>query len=450
MLPYAPVHHLLFGAGGPDVIVLTSANRASEPIAVDDAEALARLEGIADAFLVGERPIARRVDDSVVRPGAAGPLVLRRGRGYAPALVGRFPGAQSILAVGADLKNTITLVVDGAAMMSQHIGDLDHLSAFEGFRATIRDLAEMYDVSWETLVVAHDLHPHYASTQCAVELPVRSRVAVQHHRAHVASVLAERDALDTTVVGVAFDGTGYGDDGTMWGGEFFVGSVTGGLSRVASLRPYALPGGDACARYPVQAAAGLLLDAEGLPDLTKAPFSFPNRYHDARQLARSGLRTFTSTSAGRLFDAAAALLGFTQEVEYEGQAAVWLEQLAWRAPGCDPLPFEISGSDLDFRPALHAIVSHRLDGHDGCSLARAFHETIAAGIAAMTSRLCGAHGVDTIVLSGGTFQNALLVDRLRTNVLPPLHVWTNREVPPNDGGISLGQAAVAAVAQQQA
>ncbi len=446
MLPYAPVHHLLFAAGAPDALVMTSGNRASEPIAVADAEALDRLNGIADAFLVGERPIARRVDDSVVRASAAGPVVLRRGRGYAPAVVARLPGDRAILAVGADLKNTITLVIDGAAMMGQHIGDLDHLSAREAFRGTIRDFIAMYDIEWETVLVAHDLHPEYASTQWALELPTKARIAVQHHRAHVASVLAERDALEKRAVGVAFDGTGYGDDGTAWGGEFFVGSVAEGLARVASLRPFALPGGDACARYPVQAAAGILGESDDLPDLMAAPFWFPARYGHARRLARAGFRTFPSTSAGRLFDSAAALLGFTTEVEYEGQAAVWLEQLAWGSPTCAPLPFHISDDGLDFRPALHAMARRRRECGDEPSLARAFHDAIASGIVRMSVALCEAHAVDTVVLSGGTFQNALLIDLVRTGLPKSLHMWTNRKVPPSDGGISLGQAAIAAVA----
>jgi len=448
MLPYAPVHHLLFAAGAPDVLVMTSANRASEPIAFEDADALARLDGIADAYLVGERPIARRVDDSVVRADAAGLTMLRRGRGYAPASVARLRASRPILAIGADLKNTITLVVDGDAVTSQHIGDLEHFAAFDAFRSTIQDLTTMYEVNWDDVVVVHDAHPHYASTMHAIELPGSAHLAVQHHRAHVASVLAERGALDTRVVGVAFDGTGYGDDETIWGGEFFVGSVVEGLSRVASLRPFALPGGDAAARYPVQAAAGLLVEAEDLPDLTAPPFSLTKRYSQARQLARSGLRTFTSTSAGRLFDSAAALLGFTHEIEYEGQAAAWLEQLAWLAAPCDPLPFELTDVHLDFGPALCAIIQGRLEGHDEPALARAFHEAIAVAVSRMTCRLCDAHRVDTVVLSGGTFQNALLVDRLRARFPRSMHVWTNLQVPPNDGGISLGQAAFGAVAQQ--
>ena len=448
MLPYSPVHHLLFANGAPDALVMTSANFASEPIAFEDADALRRLDGIAEAFLVGDRPIARRVDDSVVRPSADGPVILRRGRGYAPGVVAQLRGSEPILAVGADLKNTITLVIDGAAVMSQHIGDLEHLSALEAFRATIDDFIAMYAVNAEEIILAHDLHPHYASTLSAMEMTAKLRVPVQHHRAHVASVLAERGALDTRVLGIAFDGTGYGDDGTTWGGEFFIGSVVEGFSRVASLRPFAQPGGDACARHPVQAAAGLLLDAVDIPDLTAAPFNFPSRYGHAQKLARSGLRTFTSTSAGRLFDAAAALLGFVQQVEYEGQAAVWLEQLAWRSSARDPLPFETSDAHLDLRPALDAMIRRRSAGCDAPALARAFHEAIAAGIAEMACRLCESQEVDTIVLSGGTFQNGLLVERLRGRVARSLRLWTNRAVPPNDGGISLGQAALAAVAQR--
>lgn len=445
MLPYAPVHHLLFEAGAPDVLVMTSANRSSEPIAFDDADARERLAGIADAFLAGEREIARRIDDSVARAGPDGPTLLRRGRGYAPAIVARLPSLQPILAVGADLKNTVTLVVRGQALVSQHIGDLEHLSAREAFHGTITDLLSMYAIEPGQLSVAHDLHPHYASTLHALDLAAAGTLAVQHHRAHVASVLAEREALDVRVIGVAFDGTGYGDDGTIWGGEFFAGSVAGGLERVGSLRPFGLPGGDAAARYPIQAAAGLLKDVERLPDLAAPPFSFPGRYDQARRLAEAGLRTFDTTSAGRLFDAAAAILGFTGAIDFEGQAAVWLESLARRAAPCRPLPFQIADSQIDLRPAIRMMAERRLAGEAEAVLARAFHETVAEAIARMAQGLCDAHGVDTIALSGGTFQNMLLVDRVRAGLSPALRVWTNARVPTNDGGISLGQAAWAAV-----
>ncbi len=208
---------------------MTSANRSSEPIAFDDADALERLSGIADAFLIGERPIARRVDDSIARAGAFGPVVLRRSRGYAPSAVAVFPSKRPILALGADLKNTVTLVVDGQAFVSQHIGDLEHFESFQAFQQTIEDLVSMYEIRWDQLLVVHDCHPQYASTTHASALASSETRSVQHHRAHIASVLAERGEWNKRVVGVCFDGTGYGDDGTIWGGEFFAGSISGGL-----------------------------------------------------------------------------------------------------------------------------------------------------------------------------------------------------------------------------
>ncbi len=360
MLPYTPLQHLLFAAGAPDVLVMTSANRSSEPIAYEDEDALQRLSGIADAFLIGERPIARRVDDSVVRVGAFGPTILRRARGYAPGAVAMLPAKRPLLALGADLKNTITLVVDGQAFVSQHIGDLDHYQAFRAYEETVKDLTSMYDVRWEDLVVVHDCHPQYASTLHALGLPSFRKCAVQHHRAHVASVLAERGAWDETVIGVSFDGTGYGDDGTIWGGEVFMGSVRRGFERVAHLRPASLPGGDAAARYPVQAAAGFLAQLDEAYDFTAAPFGFGPRFQASLKLVRSGIRTFPTTSMGRLFDAAASLLGFVRETTYEGQAAIWLEQLARGVSTSDGYPFPVADHELDFRPLLDAVIQDRI------------------------------------------------------------------------------------------
>ena len=250
MLPYTPLHHLLFAAGAPCALVMTSANRSSEPISYEDQQALESLSEIADAFLIGERPIARRVDDSVVRVGTFGPAVLRRARGYAPGAVATLPVLHPILAVGADLKNTVTLVVRGQAFVSQHIGDLSHYDAFRAFRETIQDLVAMYEVSWNDIVVVHDCHPQYASTAHALELPARQTRSIQHHRAHVASVLAERSEWKKRVASVSFDGTGYGDDGSIWGGEIFVGSVAEGFERVAHLRPRNAPGWRRCGSAP--------------------------------------------------------------------------------------------------------------------------------------------------------------------------------------------------------
>jgi hydrogenase maturation protein HypF len=448
MLPYTPLQHLLFAAGAPEALVMTSANRSSEPIAYDDADALERLSGIADAFLIGERPIARRVDDSIARAGIFGPMVLRRSRGYAPGAVGRLPMKRPILALGADLKNTVTLVVDGQAFVSQHIGDLSHYQAFQAFAETVKDLISMYDIRTDDLLLVHDAHPQYLSTGHASVLPVQERHAIQHHRAHLASVLAEREEWTKKVVGVSFDGTGFGDDDTIWGGEIFLGSLESGFERVAHLRPAALPGGDAAAQYPVQAASGFLAQLNHLPDMTMPPFSFGTRYRDATQLIERGIRTFSTTSAGRLFDTAAALLGFVRESTFEGQAAIWLEQLARGASNLDAYPFPLDGPALDFRPLLEAIIWDRVRNRPAAEVARAFQHGIAAAVARVVTQLCESHAIDTVVLAGGVFQNELLLEDLQSLLIPHrLDIWTNHAVPPNDGGISLGQAALAAFGQ---
>jgi len=437
VLPYTPVHHLLFAAGAPDVLVMTSANRSSEPIAYEDDEARRSAAGIADAFLIGERPIARRVDDSVARAGAFGPVILRRSRGYAPSAVAVIPSSRPILATGADLKNTITLVVGGQAFVSQHIGDLDDHRSFEAFRQTIQDLTSMYEVDWDDLIVARDAHPQYHSSVHAGELPGSRCHGVQHHRAHIASVIAERGAWRKRVLGVSFDGTGFGDDGIIWGGEIFAGSVCDGFERVAHLRPAALPGGDAAARYPVQAAAGFLAQVDHLPEL-----GFPERFAKSIEMIRKNVRTFQTTSVGRLFDAAAAILGFHRETTFEGQAAMWVEHLARRAPSAAPYPFP----DLDYRPLLHALALDRARGHDIGECAGAFQNAVARGV----FEQCEMHTLDTVVLSGGVFQNELLLERLKSLFDGSgIEVWTNHAVPPNDGGISLGQAALTAFGQTE-
>jgi hydrogenase maturation protein HypF len=448
MLPYTPLHHLLFAAGAPEVLVMTSANRSSEPIAYEDDEALDRLSGLADAFLIGERPIARRVDDSVARDGVFGPVILRRARGYAPGAVARLPSMRPILAVGADLKNTITLVVDGQAFLSQHIGDLGHYQSLRAFKETIQDLISMYEVRPEELLVAYDSHPQYASSSHALALGISQRLAVQHHRSHIASVLAERGEWEKRIVGVSFDGTGYGDDGSIWGGEIFLGSIKDGFDRVGHLRSASLPGGDAAAQYPVQAAAGFLAQVEDLPDLTAPPFTFPQRYRQAVDLVEKNVRTFPTTSIGRLFDSAAALLGFTREVTFEGQAAMWLEQLACSAKATEAYPFPYSGHELDFRPLLQAVVCDRLRGRSVAEIARAFQRGLAQGLHDAVVSICDVHRLDVVVLSGGVFQNELLLKDLKSLFeAGSREVWTNHAVPPNDGGISLGQAALAAFAR---
>jgi hydrogenase maturation protein HypF len=444
MLPYAPLHYLLFAAGAPDLLVLTSANRSSEPIAYEDADAVARLDGIADAFLMGERPIARRVEDSVARVGPLGPVILRRSRGYAPGAVASLPSRRPTLALGADLKNTVTLVVEGQAFASQHIGDLDHYDAFRAFRETVQDLLAMYDIRPAELVVVRDAHPQYRSTSYAATLDAAEVRAVQHHRAHIASVLAERGALDLRVLGISFDGTGYGDDGSIWGGELFVGSVTSGFERIAHLRPAALVGGDGAAGFPAQAAAGFVDQLEDLPDLTLPPFELPPRFADALRLARQPTRVFPTTSVGRLFDAAAALVGFTGAITFEAQAAIWLEQLARQARDTMPYPFPFDGRELDFRPLLGAVVRDRGRGRDPAQIARAFHSGVAHGLAAALGHLARTQEWEAVVVSGGVFQNQLLLGELAGLLAAKsVPLWGNAAVPPNDGGISLGQAALA-------
>ncbi|HEY7790345.1 MAG TPA: carbamoyltransferase HypF [Vicinamibacterales bacterium] len=445
MLPSTPVHHMLFDAGAPDVLVMTSGNRSSEPIAYEDDDARARLAGLADAWLVGERPIARRLDDSVVQETVYGRMMIRRARGYAPGAVARLPTPRPILALGADLKNSITLVVGGEAFVSQHIGDLEQAAARDAFERTIADLLAMYGLTPADTIIAHDAHPAYTSSQHAAALPAEARLPVSHHRAHVASVLAEHDALDTRVVGAAFDGTGYGDDGSIWGGELFVGSVFHGFSRVGHLREAWLPGGDAAARFPAQAVAGFTADLEHLGDLLVPPFSLPTRYEEARRLVANGMRTFRTTSVGRLFDAVAALLGFRRPMTFEGQAAIWLEQLALRGRSRHAFACPFLDGELDFRPALTDVIESRRRGWAVEDVARAFHRGLANGLAVAMCGLARTHAARAFVLSGGVFQNALLLSDLKLQLdRHALPVWMNRQVPPNDGGISLGQAAIAA------
>jgi hydrogenase maturation protein HypF len=248
------------------------------------------------------------------------------------------------------------------------------------------------------------------------------------------------------VVGVSFDGTGFGDDETIWGGEFFVGSLITGFARVMHLRSAYLPGGDAAARYAVQSAAGFLSQVEEHPDFGAAPFHFPARYRDSLELLNRKIRTFETTSVGRLFDAAAALLGLTREMSFEGQAPMWLEHIARSASDCETYPFPLDGYDLDFRPSLESIVCDRLRGRPEPEIARAFHLGLAGGLCKAAVRLCETYSIDTVVISGGVFQNELLLQSVKSLLDgEAIHIWTNSAVPPNDGGISLGQAALAAL-----
>lgn len=437
MLPYAPLHHLLFRSGAPGHLVLTSANRSSEPIAYRDDDALESLDGIADAFLIGERPIQRRVDDSVVAIRRDQPFMIRRSRGYAPESVAALETDRPILAMGADLKNTIALAVGGEVFVSQHVGDLGDLETDRAYRETIEDFLTMYAVDSRDLVIAHDLHPEYVTTRIARVLPAAERTAIQHHEAHIASVLLEHNKLDDRVVGIALDGTGYGHDGTVWGGELLVGSVSSGFERARSLKPVMMPGGDAASRHPVQAAAAYLRDIAP-EDMESAPFRFPSNFRQACGMVRRGTRCIASTSTGRLFDAVAAVCGFTRGVTFEGQAAIWLEHLAEHArlsttaPALDPTAMVLS--------AVH----RRASGLEPGAIAAAFHAELAQALASAAVRVAEIAHASTVVVSGGVWQNALLLDLFSRALPTDLRLLGNRNVPCNDGGVSVGQIALAA------
>ncbi len=446
MLAYTPLHHLLLEAfGGP--VVATSGNRSEEPICIGPEEARARLAGIADAFLVHDRPIQRHVDDSVARIGPDGPQLLRRARGYAPLPLPLPWATEAILAVGGHLKNTVAVARDGQVWISQHIGDLETEEARRAFRTTVRDFLDLYRV--DPTVVAHDLHPDYASTTWAREtfahLPL---VGIQHHHAHLAALLAEHGLEpDHRALGVVWDGTGYGPDGTVWGGELLVGDMAGS-ARFGHLRTFRLPGGEAAVREPRRSALGLLTEV-GLTDhpgarTALAAFTPEERRVLDRALERD-LNAPVTSSAGRLFDGLSAILGLCHRSRYEGEAAVLLEHAA--DPGeTGSLPPALLRDDgdrwiLDWEPLVRGVLEDRVRGvPPGVSAAR-IHNGLVAGIAV----LAAVAGLEDVALSGGCFLNARLTRDARARLRRAGHgVLLHREVPPGDGGIALGQVATVA------
>jgi len=445
LLPYTPLHHLLMRELGFPVVA-TSGNISDEPIVSDEGEALERLGGIADLFLVHDRPIVRPVDDSVARVVCGRELLLRRARGYAPAPI-ELKGARSgILALGGHLKGTVALTHADSAVLSQHIGDLDMIEARAAHTRAAKDLVQLY--AEPPVLAVRDLHPDYASTRAAEAsgLPV---LAVQHHLAHVAACMAEH-GLEPRVLGVAWDGTGYGPDGTIWGGEFL--RVTaGGWSRFAKLRPFRLPGGDRAIREPRRAALGLLHEAYGerafeMSELAPISAFSPTELGVVRQMLVRGINAPVTSSAGRLFDAFAALAGLHQTCAYEGQAAIELEGVADDQATGRRYRFAIRQGDdtafiVDWEPALAEALADLRAGVPTAEISAAFHDGLASAIADVAVRA----GEQTVALTGGCFQNARLTEStvaaLRAAGLDA--VW-HRRVPPNDGGLALGQAAWAA------
>jgi len=433
MLPCTPLHHLLLDELGFP-LVATSGNLADEPICTDERQALERLGGIADLLLVHNRPIRRHADDSIVRLVASRELVLRRARGYAPLPVLLASPLPTALAVGAHLKSTVALAVGDRAFLSQHLGDLETAPALAAFDQALGDLPSLYAAHPEA--TACDLHPDYLSTHRALGLGL-SVVAVQHHYAHVLACMAENH-LSPPVLGVCWDGTGYGPDGTVWGGEFLLVEEKG-YHRLARLRPFPLPGGDQAAREPRRAALGLLwaLCGEGALDLDLCPFT-PAELRVLAQMLRQGLNAPLTSSAGRLFDAVSSLLDLRQHNHYEGQAAMQLEFALEEGDG-DAYPMELIPGEpatLDWEPLITALLADLAAGVSPGRISARFHKGLVEGILAV-ARLAE---LPQVALSGGCFQNQYLCERtiarLKAEGFNP-H-WHQR-IPPNDGGIALGQ-----------
>ena len=456
LLPYTPLHHLLLKELGFPVVA-TSGNVTDEPICIDEREALDHLRGIADCFLVHDRPILRFVDDSVARVVLGRELLLRRARGYAPLPLSIRDVSDGILAVGGDLKSTVALTVESNVFISPHIGDLETVKAMDSFHKTVSDLLSLYESRLRNIVA--DLHPDYSSTKFALgcDMPL---ISVQHHLAHIASCIAENE-IDDPVLGVAWDGTGYGPDGTIWGGEFLL--VNGvKFRRLAHFRLFPLPGGARAIREPRRAALGLLFEmlGEKLFEI-KELASFRGAFTETelsvlRQLLRKELSSPRTSSVGRFFDVVAALTGIRYESTYEGQAAMELEYAAQQCSGGRVYPYRIIEPDrrrvlengvdskepmvIDWEPMILEILSDCEEGQSPAFVADRFHDTLAAVVIDVATRA----GQDRVVLTGGCFQNRCLIERtVRRLEDCGFHAHWHQRVPPNDGGLCLGQAYVA-------
>lgn len=449
ILAYTPIQHLLLRALERPLVV-TSANPAGAPL-VFERDGLDQLGFLFDGVLDHDRQIRVPVDDSVVRRVENEIVPIRRARGYAPIPVD-FPGAdRQVLAVGGELKNTFCLLSGERAWVSPHIGDMENLETLEAFEKMVNEFTTMYEVAPE--VVAVDSHPGYLSSKWArrtLDVPI---IEVQHHHAHVAAVMAEH-GLDpqSPVLGVAFDGTGYGEDGTIWGGEFLVADATS-FSRVGHLRPVQLPGGDAAVKNPSRVAlahleAVCIAWSDDLAPVTQQ--STGEQALLAQQLERS-LNCVPTTSMGRLFDAVASLIGVRHQVSYEAQAAIELEILAESGSGaeCDYRFGIDSDGVIDQAPVLHDIIRDLRAGRPVEEIAFCFHDAVAEAVVALSHKVSAEHELETIVLSGGVFQNALLLHLCTWRLERDFDVYTHQLVPANDGGLSLGQAFVAAHSIQQ-
>jgi hydrogenase maturation protein HypF len=455
MLAYAPLHHLLL-RDAEIPLVMTSGNRSDEPIAYRDEEAFEQLGDIADYFLVHDRPIHMRTDDSVMRVAESEIYPIRRSRGYAPAplaVAGSFE--RHVLACGGELKNTFCVAKERHAFLSHHIGDLENYETLRSFREGIEHYCRLFDVQPE--LVAYDLHPEYLSTKYARELDEAGlpAVGVQHHQAHVASCLADNERTDEErVIGVALDGTGYGTDGAVWGGEFFEGSIRDGFVRRAHLEYAPLPGGAAAIRQPWRGALARLIDLYGEEETLNLPLPLVREAgeRDVRlvgRLVERGLNTPPTSSAGRLFDVVAAIVGVpgSRQTTYEGQAAVELE-LATSGPVSRGYPFRLrpegEGWVVETSQIIGGVVEDMLAEKPGATISSRFHRTMAEVVVAGCEHIREAGGGSSVALSGGTFQNLLLVGQVVELLAGKgFEIYRHRRVPTNDGGLSLGQAVLA-------
>jgi hydrogenase maturation protein HypF len=441
MLPSTPLHHLLLRAAGRP-LVMTSGNRSDEPICIDDEEARRRLSSIADAFLVHDREIVARYDDSVTAWHGGSPVVIRRARSFAPASLRLESEVRPVLGTGAELHGAFCLAKGPRAFLSQHIGDLDSDEAMASYAAALERYRDLFRIEPEA--VAHDLHPDFLTTRFAQSLGLPT-VPVQHHHAHIAAVMAEH-ALEGRVIGVAYDGFGLGDDGTAWGGEFLV-CDPASAERVGHLRYVPQPGGDAAVRNPSRMALAHASDAGVLKEALRLLGT--DRSHAKVILAQieSGLNSPPTSSAGRLFDAVAALAGICSRATYEGHPAILLEQAADGSATFE-YPFDLGVEAgrvvLDSRPIVAAVVKDLVKGRTAGEVAGRFHRTMAAGTLAVCRLLRGQTGLNRVCLGGGVFQNDLLTSDLAARLAScDFEVFVPREVPVGDGGIALGQVLVA-------
>ncbi|MGI9607517.1 MAG: carbamoyltransferase HypF [Acidimicrobiales bacterium] len=458
MLPYTPLHHLLFAPvpdsalEPPSILVMTSGNLSEEPICFDDEDARHRLAPIADSFCSHDRPIRIPCDDSVIRLVDGRELPIRRSRGYAPLPVPLPISAPPTLAVGGELKNTFALAMGSTAWLSQHVGDMENHETLRAFESSVERLSHMYAVQPDRVAV--DSHPGYRTHRWATRMEADRladvrRVEVQHHHAHLAALMAEHGIDERrSIIGFVFDGTGLGTDGTMWGGEVLLGGYRH-VTRWGHVRQVPLPGGDSAAQNPCRTALAHLR-AAGIRWDPQLPSVRACSEAELRVLARqldAGVNCVSSSSMGRLFDAAASILDLRHRITYEAQAAINLEALAENCPdsGAAHLRLEIRDGMIDPTRLLVELVSGMKSGLDRAALARGFHDAVAEAIAMSAVHIRTERAIDVVGLTGGVFQNVLLT-RLATARLMDLgfDVLTHRVVPPNDGGIALGQLMVAA------